>query len=92
MVLSLIIFLQEIDCVMRKNKKVSIFFLCVVVVVTFDRKHWLQGLSSNDVVIGLLLANTGVFLMWRVFDQRFMMNNFMVSPQKILHLYRHVLF
>lgn len=66
--------------------------MCVVVVVTFDRKHWLQGLSSNDVVIGLLLANTGVFLMWRVFDQRFMMNNFMVSPQKILHLYRHVLF
>ncbi|CAF1926633.1 BnaC05g14280D [Brassica napus] len=42
-------------------------------------KHWLQGLSSNDVVLGLLLANTGVFLMWRVFDQRFMINNFMIS-------------
>ncbi|WZZ57981.1 hypothetical protein YC2023_058088 [Brassica napus] len=42
-------------------------------------KHWLQGLSSNDVVLGLLLANTGVFLMWRVFNQRFMINNFMIS-------------
>ncbi|KAF8104266.1 hypothetical protein N665_0176s0073 [Sinapis alba] len=42
-------------------------------------KNWLQGLSANDVVLGLLLANTGVFLMWRVFDQRFMMNNFMIS-------------
>ncbi|KAL0794908.1 hypothetical protein Bca101_066285 [Brassica carinata] len=45
-------------------------------------KNWLQGLSSNDVVLGLLLANAGVFLMWRVFDQRFMINNFMVSTSK----------
>ncbi|KAL0704514.1 hypothetical protein Bca4012_070939 [Brassica carinata] len=54
-------------------------------------KHWLQGLSSNDVVLGLLLANTGVFLMWRVFDQRFMINNFMIArnfgPQFLLKLY-----
>ncbi|CAH8381227.1 unnamed protein product [Eruca vesicaria subsp. sativa] len=42
-------------------------------------KNWLQGLSDNDVVLGLLLANAGVFLMWRVFNQRFMMNNFMIS-------------
>ncbi|KAL1197316.1 RHOMBOID-like protein 12 [Cardamine amara subsp. amara] len=42
-------------------------------------KHWLQGLSANDVVLGLVIANTAVFLMWRVFDNRFMMNNFMIS-------------
>uniref|UniRef100_A0A1J3HEU5 Rhomboid protein 1, mitochondrial n=1 Tax=Noccaea caerulescens TaxID=107243 RepID=A0A1J3HEU5_NOCCA len=42
-------------------------------------KHWLQGLSSNDVVLGLIISNTAVFMMWRVFDQQFMMNNFMIS-------------
>ncbi|XP_010498260.1 PREDICTED: RHOMBOID-like protein 12, mitochondrial [Camelina sativa] len=42
-------------------------------------KHWLQGLSDRDVVLGLVLANTGVFLMWRVFNQQFMMHNFMIS-------------
>ncbi|KAJ0257318.1 RHOMBOID-like protein 12 [Hirschfeldia incana] len=46
-------------------------------------KNWLQGLSSNDVVLGLLIANTGVFLMWRVFDQRFMINNFMISLDNV---------
>lgn len=63
---------------LEKTKKVSIF-MCLL---PFDRKNWLQGLSSNDVVLGLLLANAGVFLMWRVFDQRFMINNFMVSTSK----------
>ncbi|KFK44013.1 hypothetical protein AALP_AA1G203300 [Arabis alpina] len=42
-------------------------------------KHWLQGLSDNDVVLGLVIANTAVFLMWQVFDKQFMMNNFMIS-------------
>ncbi|CAN8304812.1 unnamed protein product [Cochlearia groenlandica] len=42
-------------------------------------KHWLQGLSANDVVLGLIIANASVFLMWRVFNNRFMMNNFMIS-------------
>ncbi|CAH2036971.1 unnamed protein product [Thlaspi arvense] len=44
-------------------------------------KHWLQGLSANDVVLGLVAANAAVFVMWRVFDKQFMMNNFMVRPQ-----------
>ncbi|KAL9306580.1 RHOMBOID-like protein 12 [Arabidopsis thaliana] len=42
-------------------------------------KHWLQGLSDRDVVLGLVIANAGVFVMWRVFNQQFMMNNFMIS-------------
>lgn len=73
-------------CVMRMNYKVSIFVCCCL---PFDRKNWLQGLSSNDVVLGLLLANAGVFIMWRVFDQRFMMNNFMVRSPKAYKFYRH---
>ncbi|VVA93614.1 unnamed protein product [Arabis nemorensis] len=46
-------------------------------------KEWLQGLSANDVVLGLVVANTGVFLMWQVFDKQFMINNFMISLDNV---------
>ncbi|XP_050225009.1 RHOMBOID-like protein 12, mitochondrial [Mercurialis annua] len=40
---------------------------------------WLYRLSPNDVVLGLILANVGVFMLWRVADGRFMVENFMIS-------------
>ncbi|XP_010531846.1 PREDICTED: RHOMBOID-like protein 12, mitochondrial [Tarenaya hassleriana] len=45
----------------------------------FQRRGWLQGLSPNQVVSGLIIANVGVFMMWRIFDKRFMVQNFMIS-------------
>ncbi|KAF4382089.1 hypothetical protein F8388_001234 [Cannabis sativa] len=39
-------------------------------------RSWLSGLTPNDMVLGLLIANVAIFLLWRVADYRFMMNNF----------------
>ncbi|KAH1075510.1 hypothetical protein J1N35_027838 [Gossypium stocksii] len=40
---------------------------------------WFQRFSASDMVLGLVLTNVAVFLLWRVADRRFMMDNFMVS-------------
>nr|KJB53249.1 hypothetical protein B456_008G298500 [Gossypium raimondii] len=40
---------------------------------------WFQRFSASDMVLGLVLTNVAVFLLWRIADRRFMMNNFMVS-------------
>ncbi|RVW35582.1 hypothetical protein CK203_073791 [Vitis vinifera] len=42
-------------------------------------RSWLSGLSTNDVVLGLIIANVAVFMLWRISDHRFMLNNFTVS-------------
>lgn len=40
---------------------------------------WFHRLSGDGVLLGLIIANVAVFLLWRVADRRFMMDNFMVS-------------
>ncbi|BAT76506.1 RHOMBOID-like protein [Vigna angularis] len=46
-------------------------------------RSWLRGLTSNDVVLGLIIANVGIFLLWRIADEKFMMNNFTISLDNI---------
>ncbi|KAJ4713222.1 Rhomboid-like protein [Melia azedarach] len=46
-------------------------------------RSWFRRLSANDVVYGLILANTAVFLLWRVADKKFMMNNFTISLDNV---------
>ncbi|KAL2482300.1 RHOMBOID-like protein 12 [Forsythia ovata] len=51
---------------------------------SFDsRRHgWrsvFQRLTTDGVVIGLIITNVAVFLLWRVADPRFMMKNFTIS-------------
>lgn len=45
----------------------------------FFRQSWLRRFSPDDVVLGLILANVAVFMLWRVADRDFMRKNFMVS-------------
>ncbi|CAK7352934.1 unnamed protein product [Dovyalis caffra] len=45
------------------------------------RRGWrsrFNRLSADDVVLGLIIANAAVFMLWRTVDQKFMMENFMV--------------
>ncbi|KAK8521433.1 hypothetical protein V6N13_077556 [Hibiscus sabdariffa] len=42
-------------------------------------RSWFQRFSASDMVLGLVLTNVVVFLLWRIADRRFMMDNFMVS-------------
>lgn len=44
---------------------------------------WTQGLSGDNVVLGLIIANTAVFLLWRVLDKDFMYKNFTISVDNI---------
>ncbi|XP_050376018.1 RHOMBOID-like protein 12, mitochondrial [Argentina anserina] len=42
-------------------------------------RSWLRRLSSNDMVLGLIVANVAVFLLWKVADPVFMTKNFTIS-------------
>ncbi|KAI4343983.1 hypothetical protein L6164_011263 [Bauhinia variegata] len=42
---------------------------------------WFRRLQSSDVVLGLIVANVAVFLLWRVADEQFMSNNFTISVE-----------
>jgi hypothetical protein len=44
------------------------------------RRSWFNRLSADNVVLGLIIANAAVFMLWRIEDQKFMMENFMVGP------------
>ncbi|XP_027917228.1 RHOMBOID-like protein 12, mitochondrial isoform X1 [Vigna unguiculata] len=46
-------------------------------------RSWLRGLTSNDVVLGLIIANVGIFLLWRIADEKFMIKNFTISLDNI---------
>ncbi|KAB2628799.1 rhomboid protein 1 [Pyrus ussuriensis x Pyrus communis] len=59
-------------------------------------RSWFGRLSNNEVVLGLIVANVAVFLLWRIADRSFMMNNFTISlhnfakffgPEFLLKLY-----
>ncbi|XP_022137034.1 RHOMBOID-like protein 12, mitochondrial [Momordica charantia] len=47
------------------------------------RRSWFQRLTSNDVVLGLIIANVAVFLLWRIADPVFMSRNFTISVENI---------
>ncbi|KHN48755.1 Hypothetical protein glysoja_015903, partial [Glycine soja] len=32
-------------------------------------RSWLRGLTANDMVLGLIIANVAIFLLWRIADQ-----------------------
>ncbi|XP_038687896.1 RHOMBOID-like protein 12, mitochondrial isoform X2 [Tripterygium wilfordii] len=49
----------------------------------FNRKSWFHQLNANDAVFGLIVANVAVFMLWRIADRRFMVENFMISLDNI---------
>ncbi|KAJ6745762.1 hypothetical protein OIU74_028432, partial [Salix koriyanagi] len=40
-------------------------------------RSWFNQLSADNVVLGLIIANAAIFMLWRIGDQKFMMENFM---------------
>ncbi|XP_031271191.1 RHOMBOID-like protein 12, mitochondrial [Pistacia vera] len=48
-------------------------------------RSWFHRLTANDVVLGLIITNVAVFLLWRIADQSFMVKNFTVSLDNVLH-------
>lgn len=47
------------------------------------RRAWFQRLTTNDVVLGLIIANVAVFLLWRIADPIFMSKNFTISVENV---------
>ncbi|XP_009616351.1 RHOMBOID-like protein 12, mitochondrial [Nicotiana tomentosiformis] len=51
-----------------------------------SRRGWQSGFgrfSTDGVVLGIILANVAVFLLWRAADNRFMIRNFMISVDNV---------
>ncbi|KAF5934087.1 hypothetical protein HYC85_030258 [Camellia sinensis] len=44
-------------------------------------QSWLQRLTPDSVVLGLILTNIAVFMLWRITDQQFMLKNFTISVE-----------
>ncbi|KAH7852772.1 hypothetical protein Vadar_029080 [Vaccinium darrowii] len=44
-----------------------------------DRKSWFQRQTPDNVVLGLILANVAVFMLWRFADPQFMLKNFTIG-------------
>ncbi|KAI8543094.1 hypothetical protein RHMOL_Rhmol08G0191800 [Rhododendron molle] len=42
-------------------------------------KSWLRRQDANNVILGLVLANVAVFMLWRLEDQQFMLKHFTIS-------------
>ncbi|MED6126220.1 hypothetical protein PIB30_076196 [Stylosanthes scabra] len=42
-------------------------------------RSWFNRLTPNVMVLGLIVANFAVFLLWRIADKSFMINNFTIS-------------
>ncbi|KAG5536432.1 hypothetical protein RHGRI_024009 [Rhododendron griersonianum] len=42
-------------------------------------KSWLRRQEANNVILGLVLANVAVFMLWRLADQQFMLKHFTIS-------------
>nr|AIY60679.1 rhomboid protein Illhe_PARL [Illicium henryi] len=47
--------------------------------------------SADTVVLGLITANVGVFILWRIADRKFMVENFMISVNNIMSGRLHTL-
>ncbi|ESW27208.1 hypothetical protein PHAVU_003G183300 [Phaseolus vulgaris] len=46
-------------------------------------RSWLRGLTSDGVVLGLIIANVAIFLLWRIANEKFMIQNFTISLDSI---------
>ncbi|KAL6175414.1 hypothetical protein ACLB2K_052055 [Fragaria x ananassa] len=46
-------------------------------------RSWLGRLSSSDMVLGLVIANVAVFLLWKIADPVFMYKNFTLSLHNV---------
>ncbi|KAL6972479.1 rhomboid protease [Sarracenia purpurea var. burkii] len=44
-------------------------------------QSWLRRLTPDRVVLGLILTNVAVFMLWRIADQQFMFKNFTISVE-----------
>lgn len=44
-------------------------------------KSWFQRQTPDNVVLGLILANVAVFMLWRFADQQFMLKHFTISVE-----------
>ncbi|XP_030455441.1 RHOMBOID-like protein 12, mitochondrial isoform X1 [Syzygium oleosum] len=42
-------------------------------------KSWFRRLTNDNVVLGLIIANVAVFMLWQIADRSFMMKNFTIS-------------
>uniref|UniRef100_A0A2P2P499 Rhomboid-like protein n=1 Tax=Rhizophora mucronata TaxID=61149 RepID=A0A2P2P499_RHIMU len=54
-------------------------------------RSWINRLTPNDTVLGLIIANVAVFLLWRIADRSFMMKNFMISLDNVKSGHIHTL-
>ncbi|ESR54029.1 hypothetical protein CICLE_v10021158mg [Citrus x clementina] len=54
-------------------------------------RSWLRQYGSSEVVYGLIIANTAVFMLWRIADPKFMANNFTISLDNFLSGRLHTL-
>lgn len=43
----------------------------------------MDTLTPDNMVFGLIIANTAIFLLWRIADEKFMINNFTISLDNI---------
>ncbi|XP_008240099.1 PREDICTED: RHOMBOID-like protein 12, mitochondrial isoform X2 [Prunus mume] len=54
-------------------------------------RSWFRRVSDGDVVLGLIIANVAVFILWRIADPSFMAKNFTIGrvfgPEFLLKLY-----
>ncbi|RDX76908.1 RHOMBOID-like protein 12, mitochondrial, partial [Mucuna pruriens] len=39
-------------------------------------RSWFRRLTPNDMVLGLIIANVAIFLLWRIANEKFMIKNF----------------
>lgn len=46
-------------------------------------RSWFQGLTTDSMVYGLIIANVAVFMLWQVADSKFMKDNFTISLDNI---------
>ncbi|BFG32916.1 hypothetical protein CerSpe_191900 [Prunus speciosa] len=46
-------------------------------------RSWLRRVSDGDVVLGLIIANVAVFILWRIADPSFMAKNFTISLDNV---------
>ncbi|KAH9778229.1 RHOMBOID-like protein 12 [Citrus sinensis] len=54
-------------------------------------RSWLRQYGSSEVVYGLIITNTAVFMLWRIADPKFMANNFTISLDNFLSGRLHTL-
>ncbi|BFG32915.1 hypothetical protein CerSpe_191870 [Prunus speciosa] len=44
-----------------------------------NRRSWFRRVSEGEVVLGLIIANVAVFMLWKIADVSFMAKNFTIS-------------